>query len=1177
MNTLKTKAISNLLVSSFLVLIWASVAAASVIIGGTPPNGAPAPGELYTDLGKGMFEYSHTDFNIAGPIPIVMTRVYRSKDWDSNKNFLVRPFGVGFNLNYNMYLYSNSENAGTGYTDAEIVLPDGGQVVCNRTSSCTQNGCTDYTDAVFQCTSNPDATFFGAQITYNAGTPGWDVTLKNRKVYSFGLGAPLQSIRDRYSNEVTMVRSGGQNGNITQISSSNGTYINFSYTDSANSSLITEAVDNSGRAHGYSYDSSSRLTAAAGTGLSSVGNETFSYGSSNTMGDITTLNRAITLIANYTTNIQYGNTNSTVSQVSTPAGNWTYNPTFSGNQITNLKITDPNGIKRQYFFNSSGYLTKDIKAQSLSLAETTTYARDPNNNHILSITDNIGRVTGYVYDPLGNITSVTKLQGTSNAVTTSYGYGACSQLTSITDPLQHTISATPDSNCNATALTDQTRNTWNLQYNGGMNAGTMPTSITDPLQNPPISLTYDFSNSPSLVKDPLGNATTLAHDAVGRLAAITDPLRNNTQVTYDRADDLLSVIDANGKTTSYNYDGLQNFLGWTDAVGNSTAITFSATVGSIEIQSEGAGGSEIYMLDPVGNVTSYTDKRGLTSALTYDSLNRLTKIKYNSSSNTSFPQTNVTYTYDLIDRVTTLVDTGGGSPSAPGNKQTLVYDGLDRVTSWTSPEGKVAYSYDLAGRRSTMTAGTQAQVNYCYDAANRLLTLTSGGAYQCPNPNPTVTIVYDHDGRRQSLVLPNGVSVAYGYDAASNLTSLGYSSLGAGSLGNLAYTYDTDGRVNGSSGSLAAVNIPSAVSSATYNPGNQLATWKGTTIPSDNANNLSNDPTLPTPGSTTWDERNHLASVSAGGAQNFLYDAVGRRESESGSIPTATFLYDGFTPVRTTTGSANADLLAMPGTGEIFSRTDSSGTMVPLLDRLGSTIALVNGAGAITTQYTYGPFGTRSVTGAANGNPFQFAGMEYDSTGLYHTFARYYSPGLQRFLSEDPLGIGGGDTNIFAYAHDNPVNMIDPLGLSGSGGGGALPGHGPSWSNCFGDCGDPHVPVYTGGKVGSAFPEKIEPVAQFVLITASAESAARILEDMPGPTSEVAGIVTDASLSIALGGQINARSTAGHVTAAASGAAVGFIFGGGLPGLIAGSAAGMAIDYATDPANAQPSSNNAVP
>ncbi len=58
--------------------------------------------------------------------------------------------------------------------------------------------------------------------------------------------------------------------------------------------------------------------------------------------------------------------------------------------------------------------------------------------------------------------------------------------------------------------------------------------------------------------------------------------------------------------------------------------------------------------------------------------------------------------------------------------------------------------------------------------------------------------------------------------------------------------------------------------------------------------------------------------------------------------------------------------------------------------------------------------------------------MEYDSpTSLYHTYARYFSPRLQRFLSEDPLQFGGGDVNLFAYARNDPINHVDPSGLQG--------------------------------------------------------------------------------------------------------------------------------------------------
>ena len=69
----------------------------------------------------------------------------------------------------------------------------------------------------------------------------------------------------------------------------------------------------------------------------------------------------------------------------------------------------------------------------------------------------------------------------------------------------------------------------------------------------------------------------------------------------------------------------------------------------------------------------------------------------------------------------------------------------------------------------------------------------------------------------------------------------------------------------------------------------------------------------------------------------------------------------------------------------------------------------------------------------ANGQPTvssgQFTGQQWDSAaGLIPFPARSYSPQLQRFLSEDPLGFGGGSPNLFQYAESSPVNFIDPSG-----------------------------------------------------------------------------------------------------------------------------------------------------
>jgi hypothetical protein len=48
---------------------------------------------------------------------------------------------------------------------------------------------------------------------------------------------------------------------------------------------------------------------------------------------------------------------------------------------------------------------------------------------------------------------------------------------------------------------------------------------------------------------------------------------------------------------------------------------------------------------------------------------------------------------------------------------------------------------------------------------------------------------------------------------------------------------------------------------------------------------------------------------------------------------------------------------------------------------------------------------------------------------LYHYRARYYNPTFQRFVSQDPIGFAGQDTNVYAYVKENPTNWIDPYGL----------------------------------------------------------------------------------------------------------------------------------------------------
>ncbi|UZP69164.1 RHS repeat-associated core domain-containing protein [Desulfovibrio mangrovi] len=53
-------------------------------------------------------------------------------------------------------------------------------------------------------------------------------------------------------------------------------------------------------------------------------------------------------------------------------------------------------------------------------------------------------------------------------------------------------------------------------------------------------------------------------------------------------------------------------------------------------------------------------------------------------------------------------------------------------------------------------------------------------------------------------------------------------------------------------------------------------------------------------------------------------------------------------------------------------------------------------------------------------------------TGLVHLGYREYDPRIGRFIQPDPLGYAGGDVDVYGYCLDDPVNLVDPLGLEGA-------------------------------------------------------------------------------------------------------------------------------------------------
>jgi RHS repeat-associated protein len=62
--------------------------------------------------------------------------------------------------------------------------------------------------------------------------------------------------------------------------------------------------------------------------------------------------------------------------------------------------------------------------------------------------------------------------------------------------------------------------------------------------------------------------------------------------------------------------------------------------------------------------------------------------------------------------------------------------------------------------------------------------------------------------------------------------------------------------------------------------------------------------------------------------------------------------------------------------------------------------------------------------------PFGFAGGLHDKdTGLVRFGYRDYDPDIGRWTAKDLIWFAGGNTDLYGYCLNNPINLIDPFGL----------------------------------------------------------------------------------------------------------------------------------------------------
>ncbi len=298
------------------------------------------------------------------------------------------------------------------------------------------------------------------------------------------------------------------------------------------------------------------------------------------------------------------------------------------------------------------------------------------------------------------------------------------------------------------------------------------------------------------------------------------------------------------------------------------------------------------------------------------------------------------------------------------------------------------------------------------------------------NPKPVATYHYDAAGRLDWVDNFNGTVMDYSYDNADRLTALENKKSGATILASYSFTLDGNGNRTGD-----VQNEPFAPTPATQDVSYTYNSKKNRLLTSGANSFAYNDEGQLNTGygaAYTFDYEHRLTAIS-GQQSVFSYDGAGNRLQSVRNGVTTRYIYDaGGNLLAEADGSNNITTYYIHGAGLLAMVTPANAIYPYHFNAVGSTIALTDSGQNMVNKYSYDSFGNIATNQVENvPQPFKFVGqygVMTEPNGFYYMRARYYDPEVGRFISEDPIGFEGG-INLYAYASNNPLLLIDPLGL----------------------------------------------------------------------------------------------------------------------------------------------------
>jgi len=160
----------------------------------------------------------------------------------------------------------------------------------------------------------------------------------------------------------------------------------------------------------------------------------------------------------------------------------------------------------------------------------------------------------------------------------------------------------------------------------------------------------------------------------------------------------------------------------------------------------------------------------------------------------------------------------------------------------------------------------------------------------------------------------------------------------------------------------------------------------------------------------------------------YLHNALGQRVAKKvDGIITEKYLWAGVTGLLAVYDSSDNLVIRFEGAKVV----KDGQTYYLITDQIGSVRAVADATGNVLKEITYDSFGNiLDDTNPAFTVPLGFAGGLHDrDTGLVRFGFRDYDPDPGTWTAKDPILFGSGDTYLYEYCSNDPINHIDPTGL----------------------------------------------------------------------------------------------------------------------------------------------------